>query len=205
MNIRPFRHIVFGLALGLFALGVVAALWTGVPSFLAVSTLMVAVTAWAYDWKVGAVVMVLGHLTGIATMNAISGPDGLPPVHPLTILAPIIGIEALVLLALTSLRRSELGQETTGVALRQKNAELEAALAEVKELRGMLPICAWCKSMRDVDGLWDQLESYLARHSHATFTHGICPPCLAKQTAEVALRAKQGERGPHLKTKTAIH
>jgi hypothetical protein len=61
------------------------------------------------------------------------------------------------------------------------NAHLQAALAEVKELRGMLPICAWCKKIRDDIGKWEQLESYLARHSRATFTHGICPECLDGQ------------------------
>jgi hypothetical protein len=43
----------------------------------------------------------------------------------------------------------------------------------------MLPICAWCKCVRDVNGMWNELESYLAKHSHATLTHGVCPQCAA--------------------------
>ena len=59
-------------------------------------------------------------------------------------------------------------------------AELQHALAEVKTLRGMLPICAWCKKVRDDEGYWGQIESYLESHSEMQFTHGICPDCIAK-------------------------
>jgi PAS domain S-box-containing protein len=58
---------------------------------------------------------------------------------------------------------------------------LQRTLAEVKTLRGLLPICAWCKKIRSENGDWDQLESYVAEHSHASFSHGICPDCLSKQ------------------------
>jgi hypothetical protein len=68
-------------------------------------------------------------------------------------------------------------------ALLRLNAELQRALAEVKELRGLLPICAWCKDIRDVDGDWQRIESYISRNSGATFTHGLCPKCLAGQMA----------------------
>ena len=57
------------------------------------------------------------------------------------------------------------------------NAELQAALAEVHQLSGLLPICAWCKRIRDDDGNWQQIESYITVHSEADFTHGICPEC----------------------------
>jgi len=60
------------------------------------------------------------------------------------------------------------------------NAELQAALAEVHQLSGLLPICAWCKRIRDDDGNWQQIESYISVHSEADFTHGICPDCAQK-------------------------
>jgi DNA-binding response OmpR family regulator len=63
-------------------------------------------------------------------------------------------------------------------ALREKNAELEAALAKVKLLSGLLPICASCKKIRDDKGYWNQVESYVQEHSEATFTHGLCPDCI---------------------------
>lgn len=59
-------------------------------------------------------------------------------------------------------------------------AELQTALANVKTLSGLLPICAWCKKIRDDRGYWEQVETYVEKHSQAEFTHGICPDCLAK-------------------------
>jgi hypothetical protein len=58
--------------------------------------------------------------------------------------------------------------------------ELEHALSEVKQLTGLLPICAWCKRIRDDKGYWKQLEAYIQEHSDAEFTHGMCPECRAK-------------------------
>jgi len=64
--------------------------------------------------------------------------------------------------------------------LHQSNVELQTALAEVKTLSGMLPICANCKKIRDDKGYWNQLEAYIAHHTDARFTHGICPECATK-------------------------
>jgi len=58
---------------------------------------------------------------------------------------------------------------------------LQKALADVKTLRGLLPICAWCKRIRMEDGGWNDLESYVTTHSEASFSHGICPDCVSKQ------------------------
>jgi len=60
------------------------------------------------------------------------------------------------------------------------NADLQSALAEVKQLSGLLPICAWCKRIRDEEGNWEAIESYVSVHSEADFTHGICPDCARK-------------------------
>lgn len=66
------------------------------------------------------------------------------------------------------------------LALREKNAELEAALAKVKLLSGLLPICAGCKKIRNAKGCWSGVETYVQQHSEATFTHGMCPDCIRK-------------------------
>ena len=59
-------------------------------------------------------------------------------------------------------------------------AELRQALAQVKQLEGLLPICGWCKRVR-VDGdYWQQVEDYLAAHTDLRFTHGICPDCMGR-------------------------
>lgn len=58
--------------------------------------------------------------------------------------------------------------------------DLELALAKIKTLRGLLPICSSCKSIRDDKGCWNQLETYIGDHSEAEFSHGVCPQCLEK-------------------------
>jgi PAS domain S-box-containing protein len=60
--------------------------------------------------------------------------------------------------------------------------ELQAALADVRTLRGLIPICAWCKRIRNDYGYWEQLELYIKNHSDADFTHGMCPDCARKET-----------------------
>jgi hypothetical protein len=62
--------------------------------------------------------------------------------------------------------------------------ELTTALAEVKQLTGLLPICAWCKKIRDDQGYWGQLEGDLASHAGLVFSHGVCPECAEKVRAE---------------------
>ena len=58
--------------------------------------------------------------------------------------------------------------------------ELQDALKQVKTLSGLLPICASCKKIRDDNGYWQQVETYIQKHSNADFTHGICPECLQR-------------------------
>jgi YesN/AraC family two-component response regulator len=62
--------------------------------------------------------------------------------------------------------------------------ELQDALAKVKTLTGLLPICAWCKKIRNDKGYWDELEAYIEKHSTAKFSHGICPECLKELFAK---------------------
>ncbi len=72
-------------------------------------------------------------------------------------------------------------------------AQLQRALAEVKTLSGLLPICASCKKIRTDQGYWVQLERYISEHSSATFTHGICPECAKKLYAEFYDEADEGQ------------
>ena len=64
--------------------------------------------------------------------------------------------------------------------LRRISARMAEALEKVKTLHGLLPICAWCKRIRDDQGYWSQVEAYVHAHTGADFTHGICPECLDK-------------------------
>jgi len=62
---------------------------------------------------------------------------------------------------------------------------LRQAIENIRTLHGLLPICAWCKKVRDDSGYWKKVEDYIEEHSHATFTHGICPDCLKKAEPEL--------------------
>jgi DNA-binding response OmpR family regulator len=77
-------------------------------------------------------------------------------------------------------------------ALRQKKREqqklimeLQEALAEIRTLKGFIPICASCKKIRDDEGYWNQLEAYISKHPDAIFTHILCPQCAEKYKAEI--------------------
>jgi hypothetical protein len=86
---------------------------------------------------------------------------------------------------------------TAGLGLQRKHAEAkrvdalrerEKALNVLRILRGLLPICAYCKKIRSDQGVWTQMEQYIREHSEAEFTHGICPGCLASLYPELANR-----------------
>jgi ligand-binding sensor domain-containing protein len=62
-------------------------------------------------------------------------------------------------------------------------ARIQEALAQIKTLSGLFPICAWCKRVREDGGYWKQIETYVSEHSQAEFSHGICPDCLKAQRA----------------------
>jgi PAS domain S-box-containing protein len=80
---------------------------------------------------------------------------------------------------------------TRRVAVQQEREELiqalQDALGEVRELSGLLPICAHCKKIRDDQGYWTHLEHYIAEHSRASFTHGLCPDCMQRMMRDAGL------------------
>lgn len=69
--------------------------------------------------------------------------------------------------------------------LEKSNRAFQEALANVKQLSGLLPICASCKKIRDDKGYWSGVEAYVSEHTEAVFTHGICPECEKKMYAEL--------------------
>jgi CheY-like chemotaxis protein len=75
--------------------------------------------------------------------------------------------------------RIRVGQRilTLQQGLADRVRELEVALSQVKELSGLLPICSYCKAVRDDRNFWHRVETYIAAHSSARFSHGICPAC----------------------------
>ena len=70
-------------------------------------------------------------------------------------------------------------------SLAARVTEVEAALAHVQRLQGLLPICSYCKKVRNEANYWEQVESYLGSHSDLDFTHSICPQCTEKMMKEL--------------------
>ena len=69
--------------------------------------------------------------------------------------------------------------------LESQHAAMKLALEEIKTLKGILPICMYCKKIRDDSGYWSQIETYIQARSDADFSHGVCPDCMEKQLSEL--------------------
>lgn len=89
-------------------------------------------------------------------------------------------IAALVLVSLALLYGRSRFKQRSEARLRAQAEALAEALERLQTLRGLLPICAWCKNVRDDGGYWTQVEAYVSNHSAAEFTHCICPSCVEK-------------------------
>lgn len=71
--------------------------------------------------------------------------------------------------------------EKSKIEIEAAHKNLEAALVQIKKLEGIIPICSYCKKIRDDEGVWNQLEAYIKKHTDAEFSHGACPKCYNKQ------------------------
>jgi ligand-binding sensor domain-containing protein len=94
--------------------------------------------------------------------------------YALAVLSLALAIVAVPLLRVRQLRRRA----------RELDTRVQEAIGELKVLSGLLPICAWCKKIRDDRGYWSKIEAYLSARTEAQFTHGICPDCTEKMLAE---------------------
>jgi phosphoserine phosphatase RsbU/P len=75
--------------------------------------------------------------------------------------------------------------------------ELESALSKVRQLQGLLPICCYCKKIRDDQNYWQQVDGYISQHSEVRFSHGICPDCYDRVVkAELAAFSVETECEP---------
>ena len=85
-----------------------------------------------------------------------------------------------LILQLKELIESHLSLLQMNKTLEETKKHLKDFLEEIKTLRGILPICAQCKKVRDDEGYWNQIERYIEQHSYASFSHAICPECAEK-------------------------
>jgi len=85
--------------------------------------------------------------------------------------------------------RLHVGTRVIGLqhALAERVQELEAALFREKQLRGLLPICCYCKKIRDDRNYWHQVETYMAQHAKVQFSHSVCPECTEKFKKDMGL------------------
>lgn len=74
------------------------------------------------------------------------------------------------------------------LSLKLRTDELKEALRRIKRLEGIIPICAYCKKIRDDSDSWQQMECYITEHSDAFFSHGICPDCYRLETERLNIR-----------------
>ncbi|MDZ7267683.1 MAG: type IV pili methyl-accepting chemotaxis transducer N-terminal domain-containing protein [candidate division KSB1 bacterium] len=126
----------------------------------------------------------LQSLDELVNQQQREGEAAIAELHLLERSVVLITMVVLALMALFIFRpmvqrlREFFAERARAAAEREKLiAELQTALANVKTLRGLIPICASCKKIRDDHGYWNKLEDYIQQHSDADFTHGLCPEC----------------------------
>jgi hypothetical protein len=126
-------------------------------------------------------------MSGLAVLGTAQGHG--PFVRPtlnqsLVLLQTFVGVVTVMTLALVAVlaERQQAKEEQAHLM-----GQLLQALTEIKTIRGMIPVCAWCKKIRNDVGAWEQMEYYISKHSDATFTHGACPECAKKLAVEEEL------------------
>jgi integral membrane sensor domain MASE1 len=146
----------------------------------------------------GAVVVVAMTATGRNPFGHRTVPEAV--VHAQEFLS-VMGVTSIGLVAvMEQLRRArrhvEIANATLETRVVERTRELEHALKEVRTLSGFLPICAWCRKLRDDKHYWHSLEDYISRNTDAKLTHGICPDCVARLSpAEAEDRNPSSDNG----------
>ena len=93
--------------------------------------------------------------------------------------------------AYRALRESQLQLLESNAALLATNQKLGEALSEVKQLTGLLPMCSYCKRVRNDQNYWDQIEGYLSKHSDLQLSHGVCDECFTKHAADFGISPEE--------------
>ncbi len=114
---------------------------------------------------------------------------------PKLVVPVLVGIVFAILLARIRIlkdqaERNSAALEKYSAEIQEKNRQLRKALDEVRTLRGIIPICSYCKQIRNDRGLWEQIEEYVRQNSSAEFSHSICDSCLQKNFPEASSEVK---------------
>jgi K+-sensing histidine kinase KdpD len=172
----------FALALSLLTFGVRVCLQPILQNYSVylLFTLPVAVSAMCAGF--GPALLSAGQ--GVLLSDYFIFPHGIFAIYPdhlrvgLFETAIFLATSALVAKLGGELRARRLHAENAAEQLRHTLAERDALLEKVSVLSGLLPVCAACKSIKDENGNWVQIEIYISNHSEAKFTHGMCPACM---------------------------
>ena len=127
---------------------------------------------------------VIGMMVGgLAPFGKISAAEAVIRAQEFILVMSLMAMGLAALLSQIRARQQEIAALNAGLEQRIKDRthDLEQALAEVRQLQGLLPICISCKKIRDDDGSWQILEKYISERTEARFSHGICPDCYAAQ------------------------
>jgi len=174
------------LTLGVFAAGVFYLLLTSVVAALFIDRKLILLLLFA---SIGVLVMEgMGFSMGVLTL------DNMPQllVNPVNWTVYGVGFATLAIFASYSVYMyrqavndlvSELQEKQE--TLSKQHSELQAAYAEIKVFRGIIPICSYCRKIRDDEGAWDVIEKYFADNADVKFTHGVCPSCLEEQAKDI--------------------
>ncbi len=98
-----------------------------------------------------------------------------------TVFLTFTGVLLSIVIAVIATRRLQNAENR----ILYKNNKLQKALNEIKTLRGIIPICSYCKKIRDDEGAWERIEAYISKNSEAQFSHGACPECFKKQMEDL--------------------
>ncbi len=170
-DIRPYDMILLLIAGLSLLLQVISAY---------VALRLIAVTRWKKAWlllSTGIITMAMRRaITFVAILR------GAPMTHPQEMGFETIGLigSLMMLVGIFLIKPLFLSLTAAEQEQRELAGKLQDALSKIKVLRGLLPICAHCKRIRDDKGYWGQLEVYIRDHSDAEFSHGICPDCAQK-------------------------
>jgi hypothetical protein len=143
--------------------------------------------AWFVGRRAGLMIALISALVWLAA-DIVSGHIFTHPLIPFWNAGVRLGFFTIVVIILSNLRLAYDAQVRLASELRQ-------ALDNVKVLSGLIPICAWCKRVRDDKGYWQQVEAYITDHSEASFSHAVCPECrenLEKQMHSTDQKSNNG-------------
>ncbi len=166
----------------IFAAIVFAVLFGTRRIFIGVTIIFLLLTAGLHIYSVYSI-------TGVANITLLSGSLNITVavifIFFITMFVVNITNHALALTQKELDKNLELNQ-TLELKVEERTKELKQSMEHIKVLKGMFPICAVCKKIRDDSGFWNQIETYIKDHSEADFTHGICPDCAKKMYPDFA-------------------